>query len=193
MTLPTASHPAIRRVKRQGHAPSIHGNKLWKSSLLLIDYLSKHPPEHTAKVLDAGCGWGPAGIWCARRMGSEVTSMDADDSVFPYLNAVAEINKVQTTPLKSRFEKLTTRQLADYDILIAADVCFWDDLVRPVGNMVNRAVNAGVKLIVIADPERSPFLEMAERAVDKHCGELLDWKVGKPHEASGALLVIQNA
>lgn len=191
--MPTASHPAIRRVKRQGVQPSIHGDKLWKSSFLLIDYLNKHRPEHAAKVLDVGCGWGISGIWCAKTLGAEVTSVDADSNVFPYLNAVAAINKVNTKTLTTRFERLSKRQLAEFDMLIAADICFWDELVNPVGNMINRAVEAGVKHILIADPERSSFFNMAERCVDKHCAELVEWKTSRPTTARGAILVVENA
>ncbi len=189
----TASHPAIRRIKRQGTHPAIHGNKLWKSSALLIDYLHKHPPAHAARVMDAGCGWGISGIWCAKKLGSEVTSVDADPNVFPYLDEVARANKVQTRHWVRRFEQISTRQLADFDMLIAADVCFWDELVKPVSNLVNRAVKAGVKHIYIADPERSTFLDMADKAVDKHCGELIDWRTRGSVEARGAILAIENA
>lgn len=191
--MPTASHPAIRRVKRQGVEPAIHGNKLWKSSFLLIDYLNKNRPEHSTNVLDVGCGWGISGIWCARKLNSNVTSVDADTSVFPYLEAVAELNKVKTLTLGSRFEKLGKRQLAEFDMLIAADICFWDELVKPVNNMINRAVDAGVKHIVIADPERSSFFDMAELCINKHCAELVEWKTSNPVSARGALLVIENA
>ncbi len=107
--MPTASHPAIRRLKRQGIEPSIHGNKLWKSSCLLIDYLKKHPPEHRKRVIDVGCGWGISGIWCAQQFGSKVTSVDADPDVFPFLQATADINGVETRERVSRFEKLSTR------------------------------------------------------------------------------------
>jgi predicted nicotinamide N-methyase len=191
--MPTASHPAIRRVKRRGVHPSIHGNKLWKSSCLLMDYLNKNRPEHAARVIDVGCGWGVSGIWCAKTLGSEVTSVDADPDVFPFLEATAELNGVSLTRKVSRFEKLTTRQLAEFDMLIAADICFWDELVNPVYNMVNRAVKAGVKHILIADPERSPFFEMAERCVTRHCADIVDWKTRAPIQASGAIMVIENA
>ncbi len=193
MIMPTSSHPAIRRVRRQGLQPSIHGNKLWKSSCLLLDYLGKHTPEHHARVLDVGCGWGIAGLWCAARLGAEVTSMDADPDVFPYLDAVAELNGVRSRHLVKRFEQLTSRELAQYDLLIAADICFWDEMVKPVTNLVNRAVKAGVKHIVIADPERSTFLEMAQSCVDRHCAELLPWRCRGSVEARGALMVIENA
>jgi predicted nicotinamide N-methyase len=193
VVMPRASHPEIRRIKRQGNHPSIHGNKLWKSSCLLIDYLHNNPPAHCRSVIDVGCGWGISGIWCARKLGAEVTSMDADPDVFPYLEATAAINKVETDPLVSRFEKLKTRQLADFDMLIAADICFWDELVDPVYNMINRAVKAGVKHILVADPERPTFFEMAERCVDKHCADIVEWETRSPIKASGAIMVIENA
>ena len=191
--MPTASHPDIRKVKREGVYPSIHGNKLWKSSCLLIDYLNRHRPEHSGSVIDVGCGWGVSGIWCAKTLGSRVTSVDADPDVFPFLQASASLNGVETTSLVSRFEKLSTRQLAQFDMLIAADICFWDELVNPVYNMVNRAVKAGVKHILIADPERSTFFEMAERCVDRHCADIVEWQTRSPVKARGAIMVIENA
>ena len=191
--MPTGSHPAIRRVKRQGVYPSIHGNKLWKSSCLLMDYLNKNRPQHSGSVIDVGCGWGATGIWCAKTLDSRVTSMDADPDVFPFLQATAELNKVQTTHLVSRFEQLSTKKLSQFDMLVAADICFWDELVKPVTNMVNRAVKAGVKHILIADPERPTFYEMAERCADKHCAEIIDWKTRSSIKASGAIMVIENA
>jgi predicted nicotinamide N-methyase len=192
VTLPTAGHKVIRRVKREGHEPSIHGTKLWRSSFLIMDYLHKHPPEAANSVLDAGCGWGITGIWCAKKLGASVVSLDADPAVFPYLNAVAKLNKVSTTPLVRRFEALKKPQLADFDLLVAADVCFWDDLVKPVGKLIDRAVDAGVGQIVIADPERPTFHEMAEKAVNRHGGDLIHWSLKGKLKATGALLVINN-
>ena len=193
ITMPRSSHPMIRKVKREGNYPSIHGNKLWKSTCLIMDYLKQNPPEYANTVIDVGCGWGASGIWCAKKLGSEVTSMDADPDVFPFLDVAAELNGVETTQLVSRFEKLTTRQLSQFDMLIAADICFWDELVDPVFKMVNRAVKAGVKHILIADPERPTFHEMAERCVERHCAELVEWETRKPIKAKGAIMVIHNA
>ncbi len=191
--MPTSAHPAIRRVRRSGASPSIHGNKLWKSSCLLIDYLQKNPPEYHHRVLDVGCGWGIAGIWCAKHFDARVTSVDADPDVFPYLNAVAALNGVTTRTLVRRFEKISTRELQQYDMLIAADICFWDELADVVYRLINRAIKAGVKHILIADPERAPFLEMAESCIDRHAAELVDWRTRGSVEARGALLVIENA
>lgn len=189
----TSSHPDIRRVKRGDAQPSIHGNKLWRSSFLLIDYLKKHPLQPCARVMDAGCGWGTSGIWCAKSLDAEVTAVDADPDVFPYLQANAAANGVSITPVARRFEQITTRQLKDFDLLIAADICFWDELVSPVYNLVKRAVKAGVKRIVIADPGRSPFVEVARRCEARYGADIIDWRTRRPLPASGSLLVIENA
>jgi predicted nicotinamide N-methyase len=193
VTMPTSSHPVIRQLRRQGVNPSIHGNKLWKSSRLLIDYMHKNRPTHCKTVLDVGCGWGISGIWCAKSLGAQVTSVDLDPNVFPFLEASASLNGVTTTPLVSSFEKLSSKQLSKFDMLIAADICFWDELVDPVVKMVNRAVKAGVKQIIIADPERSTFFDMAQRCEDRHCSEVIEWKTRSPVKARGALMVLENA
>lgn len=192
--MPTSSHPAIRRVKRKDINPSIHGNKLWKSSCLLIDYLEKNPLEQCRSVIDVGCGWGVSGIWCAKTLGAQVTSVDADAHVFPYLNTVAALNGVTTTPLVSRLEQLSAEQLSQFDMLIAADICFWDELAEPVSKLVDRAVEAGVKRILIADPERAPFFVMADHCMEKHYAEVIDWRAkGASITAQGALMLIENA
>ena len=192
VVLPYSGHASIRAVKRAGHEPSIHGTKLWKSSCLIIDYLNKNTPARTRRVLDAGCGWGVTGIWCAKQWGAETLSMDADPAVFPYLNAVAALNGVATQSWVSRFEKVTQKDLKDIDVLVGGDICFWDELVKPVGKMIDRAIAAGVGTIVIGDPERPTFHEMAERAIEKHGGQLLDWRLSGTVKATGALLVIHN-
>ena len=193
VVMPTAGHKVIRRVKRAGHEPSIHGTKLWKSSCLIIDYLHKNPPEYASTVLDAGCGWGVTGIWCAKKLGAAVVSMDADPAVFPYLEAVAELNKVSTSPMVNRFEKLRKSQLSGIDLLVGGDICFWDELVKPVNKMIDKAIDAGVKQIIIADPERPTFHTMAEKAIHKHGGDLINWSISGKVKATGALLVINNA
>ena len=58
--------------------------------------------------------------------------------------------------------------------------------------MINRAIDAGVGTIVIGDPERPTFHEMAERAIQTHGGELLNWRISGAVKATGALLVIHN-
>ena len=188
----TSQHKAIRRIKRQQQAPSIHGNKFWGSSYLLMDYLQENPPQTASKVLELGCGWGLAGIHCAKRYQADVTGIDADSAVFPYLHAQAQHNGVAINTRQQYFEKITSQQLAEYDVIIAADICFWDELADTVFKLIKRACNAGVGKIVIADPERPPFFDMAARCVDQFYGELEHRAVDQPRHASGCLLIIEN-
>ena len=189
----TSQHRDIRRIKREQEAPSIHGNKFWGSSYLLMDYLQQNPPAQGCKVLELGCGWGLAGIHCAKFYQAEVTGVDADDAVFPYLQLHAEHNAVKIKTVKQYFEKITSKQLAQYDLIIAADICFWDELADTVYKLINRACKAGVGKVIIADPERPPFFNMAERCMDKFYGELEHWSVDEPRRASGCLLIIENS
>lgn len=187
-----ASHPALRKLRRQGEIPSIHGNKNWPSADLLMDFLSEQRPRRGARVMDVGCGWGLAGIYCAVHHRARVTAIDADDAVFPYLQLHAELNDVRINTLRSRFEKITGAQLSEIDLLVATDVCFWDELVKPWQNLIRRALNAGVKRIVIADPERSPFFTLAEHCIERYDAELLDWRSKRHPRIRGSVLQIRG-
>ena len=189
----TAKHKELIKLKKNSQQPSIHGNKFWGSSYLIMDYLQENPPPKGCKVLEIGCGWGLAGIHCAANYRAKVTGVDADDAVFPFLHLHAKHNDVTIKTLQRRFEKITGKQLAEYDLIIGADICFWDELADVVYKLVRRACKAGVDKIIIADPERSPFYSMAERCVDKLYAEIEPRKVKKPKRASGALMVIENA
>lgn len=192
LDVPYASHPAVRALKRQGYAPSIHGTKLWGASQVLIDYLSSKSTTSPKTVIDAGCGWGLAGIWCAKKFDAAVGSLDADPDVMPYLELTAQLNDTAVTPIVGRFEDLNADILSATDLLIGADICFWDELVDPVVAMISMAIESGTKQIIIADPQRAPFLSVCERVLEDFGGELLEWRAEGTRTA-GALLVIDNA
>lgn len=187
-----ATHPAMRQLRREGHVPSIHGNKHWPSADLLMDYLDAHRPKKRARVLDVGCGWGLAGIYNAVNHRAKVTAVDADPAVFPYLQAHAELNGVKIACRRSRFEGLKKADLAEFDLLVATDVCFWDELVPLWRRLIKRALAAGVKRIVIADPQRAPFFELAEHCIKRHDAELLDWKSDRYPRIGGSILEIRQ-
>jgi predicted nicotinamide N-methyase len=190
-------HKDIRRLKKEAEEPSIHGNKFWGSSYLIMDYLENNPIKKKSRVLELGCGWGLAGIHCAKHFNAEVTGVDADDAVFPYLHLHAQHNGVNVKTQKTYFEKISTKELANYDVIIGADICFWDELGDVLYNLINRAIKAGVKKIIIADPEREPFFTLAECCIKKnnssqYHAEVESWSVDLPRRASGSLLIIES-
>jgi predicted nicotinamide N-methyase len=184
-------HPEIRRLKRL-HTPSVHGNKHWVSSWLLMDYLRRYPLPKGSRVMEIGCGWGLAGIYCAKKFNAIVTGVDIDPEVFPYLRLHADINKVKVDTLHQKFNKLKEDDLQDIDVVIGADICFWDKMVFPLKRFIRRALNAGVQLVIIADPARSPFQKLSKYFVKKGTGETLDWHVQRPRNIQGQLLKINN-
>ncbi len=187
--LMTAKHPEIKRLKKQ-YPTSIHGDKFWSSSYLLMDYLNDNPPKKKTKILEIGCGWGLTAIYCTKKFGCKVTGVDADPDVFPYLQAHAELNDVKIKQLVKKFEKLDVKTLSKYDMIIGGDICFWDELNDTLFDLFKRAKKAGVKKAVIADPQRQPFIDLCARLDDHFTHEVWDWELPEPTPADGDILVV---
>jgi predicted nicotinamide N-methyase len=185
----TSKHPTVRKLKKE-YPTSIHGNKFWSSSYLLMDYLNDNPPKKRNRILEIGCGWGLTAIYCSKKFGCKVTGVDADPDVFPYLNAHAEINEVQIDTLVRKFEKLDVKTLSNYDIIIGGDICFWDELNDTLFKLFKRAKKAGVKQAIIADPQRQPFVDLCARLDDHFTHEVWDWELPEPTPANGDILVV---
>lgn len=188
LTILKNSHSSIRKLRAETGYPSIHGNKFWKSTFLLMDYLREHPPKRRSRILEIGCGWGLGGIFAAKTFHAKVTALDADDTVFPYLQHHADLNGVKVETWKCRYEKVSKQHLASFDYVIAADICFWDSMVNPLYNLVRRAHQVGDLRVIMTDPGRPTFRAMAERCVDKLGAQFGDWAVPHPYNASGLVL-----
>ncbi|MCG6916830.1 MAG: methyltransferase [Deltaproteobacteria bacterium] len=186
-----SQHPEIRKLKHF-NAPSVHGNRLWKSTWLLMDYLHRRGLPKDVRVMEVGCGWGLLGIYCAKKYGVKVTSVDVDPEVIPYLKLHARINEVDIATVRKDFDGLRTKHLQKIDVLIGADICFWDTLVKPLKNLILRALRARVKQVLISDPGRPPFEEVAEYFISKKGGEILDWTAQRPRRSEGRILKIGN-
>jgi predicted nicotinamide N-methyase len=182
-------HPAVRRLKKNS-TPSVHGNKHWPSAWMLMSYLRKNPLPLGARVMEIGAGWGLTGIYCARVFDAEVTAVDLDPEVFPYLQLHAEVNRVEVEFLQLDFDRITGRHLQKVDILIGSDICFWDSMIGPMRRLLTRAIRAGVIRILIADPGRSPFEAVAGYFVRRNLGTIVDWTTRSPRIIKGRILVI---
>ena len=183
-------HKAIRDLKRL-HRPSFHGFRVWPSSWLLIDYLKFIPFASCSKILDIGCGWGLAGIYCAKNHSSIVTCVDRDPEVFPYVHLHAKINNVDITTLGKGFEELSGKQIKSHEIMIGADICFWEEMVEVLISLILRAFESGIKKVVIADPGRTPFESLGRYFIDQGKGKVMNWEVNHPHYIQGRILIIK--
>jgi predicted nicotinamide N-methyase len=188
-----SNHPGVRRLKRQQQGHSAHGNKVWRSSFVLMDYLTTHPPEAQSKVLDIGCGWGLTGLFLAKQYNAVVTGLDIDESVAPFLALQADINQCTMDFQARGFETLTKTELALYQTLIGTDICFWDELTQPLFDLLKLALSAGVERMIIADPGRPPFWDLVDRAVQALDAEVVTRRIYEPWQTEKYLLVIEQA
>lgn len=170
--------------------PLEHGHKIWASSWMLIDYLQTYQPDLQVRVLDFGCGWGVTGIYCAKEFEAAVTWADIDAAVLPYLNLMAESNKVDVNFLNLGVEQVRRPLLRNIDMVVASDICFCDTLIDPLRRLINRAKAACVKQILISDPGRWPFEELADHFLNQRGVELIEWQSRIPRKTEGKILKI---
>ncbi|GAB1259023.1 hypothetical protein NBRC116494_35250 [Aurantivibrio plasticivorans] len=192
VTLLESKHKTVKKLEKH-YQPSIHGHKTWSSSFLLMDYLMHtRLLKQRQRVLELGCGWGPAAIFCAAHADCKVTGLDRDEEVFPFLEVQAALNDVEVSTIKKGFEQVSKPLLKNYDLVFGTDVCFWDELVPMHFKLIKRALDAGVKNIIYTDPGRSTFYELAEKCKVKFNVEYLDWYSTEPDYFEGYILHIKN-
>ena len=188
----TSQHRIVRRLKKR-YAPSIHGNKAWKSSFLLMDYFMHYPFRRGAEVIEIGCGWGPASVFCARRFKAHVLGIDLDRDVFPFLEMLAGLNEVEIETRQMDYAKIDRDLLSTKRILMGSDICFWDKLVDPLFRLITRALESGVQRIVITDPGRPTFYELADRCAKNFDRVTLrSWYAVEPNRATGEVLEVRG-
>jgi 2-polyprenyl-3-methyl-5-hydroxy-6-metoxy-1,4-benzoquinol methylase len=155
-----------------------------------MDYFRHNGLPSGSRILEVGCGWGLASIYCAKKHKAKATGADIDRNVLPYGMFHAEINNVKVDFIQRGFEQLRKKDLEKYDIILGADICFWDHMTDMLKNLILRAKRAGVKQVYISDPIRSPFESLCEYFNEKRGGEVLDWIAPEPREILGQILKI---
>ena len=174
------NHPAVKKIKRQQSGHTAHGNKIWRSNFVLMDYLSTYPPNQNSKILDIGCGWGLTSIYLAKIFEAKVTASDIDPNVEAFLRLHSSINKCDIKFQIKAFQDYSEQDLSHYDAIVSSDICFWDELVEPLIKFINRAKCSGVKNVYIADPGRPPFGRYAISALERTMPKLLQEKYMSP-------------
>ena len=185
-----STHPGVRKLKRAQNSHSAHGNKVWRSSFVLMDYLTTYPPETQSRVLDIGCGWGLTGLFLAKQYNAQVTGIDIDSSVQPFLALQSQVNQCQMGFQERDFTSLRSEELTQYQLIIGTDICFWDELSQPLFDLIERSLNAGVERIIFADPGRPPFWSLAELCVQKLDASVFTRRIYEPWKTEKYLLVV---
>jgi len=193
IVLPKSQHPLVRKLRRAGYEPSLHGNKVWRTSTVLMDYLLAHPPRKNARIMDIGCGWGALSTFMAVHFNARVSAVDADASLQPYVEMVATLNAVSRVEfIARRFENITQRDLTGIHTLVGSEICFWDEMTKPLYNLIRRALRAGVKRILIADPGRPPFLNLVDLCVDKLDADMFGHTITQPVKSEKFILQVRG-
>jgi predicted nicotinamide N-methyase len=188
-----SSHPGVRRLKRQQKGyNSAHGNKVWRSSFVLMDYLTTYPPEENTQVLDIGCGWGLTGLFLAKKYGAQVTGIDIDASVAPFLALQASINDCQIDFQARGFESLSAEELTAFSTIVGTDICFWDELTEPLFELIGLALESGVEHIMIADPGRPPFWDLVDLCMQNFSAEVVTRRIYQPWKTEKFILSIEQ-
>ena len=185
------NHPVIKALREEMPEPVIHGHKVWDSSLLIMDYLENNPVEKQSRIMELGCGWGVLSAYCAKTFDAKVIGVDADEHVFPFLDVHADLNGVEIKNKVCKFEKLKKSQLGKQDLIVGGDVCFWDELTEALYTTIKKSVKAGAGKIIIADPGRSPFFNLAKRCKKEFGAKKIEWDIYYPKRATGYLLIIE--
>lgn len=174
------------------NAPEIHGDKVWASSYFIMDFLDDNPPAENASIMEIGCGWGALSLYCAKKFKAKVLATDADKNVFPFLKLHADENSVKVKTKVSKYEKISDATLAKQDLIVGGDICFWDELVDPLYDTIKRAMANGVQTVIIGDPGRPPFHDLAARCKKDFRAFLIPYGVSDPANYDGYLLVVSN-
>jgi predicted nicotinamide N-methyase len=103
------------------------------------------------------------------------------------------VNQCEINFQAGSFENLSLSELSAYDLMIAADICFWDEMIDPLLDLFSSALSAGVKRIVIADPGRPPFWLLCEHAVETLNAEIVTRRIYEPWRTEKFILVIERA
>jgi len=180
----------VRKLKSQQSGHCAHGNKVWRSGYVLVDYLETQPLEKKTFALEIGCGWGLVGLYLNKFQEISVNAVDIDSKVMAYHQLHNTVNECQVNFEVCNFEKISGHKLAKYQYVLGSDICFWDELTQPLFELIQRAKESGVKKILISDPGRPPFWALEELCAQKFKSEVISRRIEKPWKTEKYILVI---
>ncbi|MCK5883801.1 MAG: class I SAM-dependent methyltransferase [Bacteriovoracaceae bacterium] len=171
----TGSHPKIRAHYLAGNRPTEFGNKVWATSLVLLNYLHERNFDlKNKRVLEIGCGQGLLGVYLAQEFDCQVTCSDLDPHVLPIAQLHAELNGVVIQTRVASFNDLKETDLKEFDLIIGAEVCYSEQVAQDIISLIKRSFASGVSHILIADPGRPDFDDCIEYCGRNSTSQIID-------------------
>ena len=174
--IPLSSDKQIQKIKRKNKKPISHGNKVWNSSLTIIDFLSRYNLQNINTAVDIGCGWGVV-LAYLQKQGLDCGGIDIDKSMQDYVDVVNKINKTNVDVLYLDYTELPKEVFTKIDLVIGCDICYWEGHVQNIVDLVKKAKCP----VLIADPGRDTFWELTQQVK----GNLHDITLTKPRAVHG--------
>tara|TARA_Y100001973_G_C5130924_1_gene297735 strand:+ start:396 stop:983 length:588 start_codon:yes stop_codon:yes gene_type:complete len=161
--IPTSAHPEIKKLKKKYNVHSLHGNKVWNSTFVLIDLLDQCSFLNE-NVADLGCGWGVLSSYLQKK-GASVTGYDADKTVKPYFDLVSKLMDVN--PKFKNIDIFSKDLPMSHDVYIACDVCFWEGQIDNWITLIEEIVYQD-KQLIMCDPGRESFWDLLKKCQVPH-------------------------
>lgn len=182
------NHPDVAKLLQDGFQPSDFGSRIWRSSYLLIDYLSNNSLPNTHKAMELGCGWGLAGTYLQKTFDVDVTAIDCDADVFPFQQLLCRHNGISMHTRHCSLSGLCKHDLRDIDLMIGADICYSAGNALDIEKLCDHMTRQqGVELI-LADNGRPPFWDLARRLKRHFSVELMPVTLELPTAVNGHIL-----
>ncbi|BFZ53271.1 Methyltransferase-like protein 23 [Savitreella phatthalungensis] len=158
----------------------ITGHRTWEASLSLTDLLVSDPALIKDKcVLELGAGLGLLTCVCAKLGASSVTATDGEPSVVAKLKLTAERNMLEhiITAEKLEFGQDSLLERKKWDVVLAADVAYEDELIKDVLRTLRRLLDNSQPLVIFAATRRRPetmsFLRSTSNAMGLRLQQVL--------------------
>ena len=155
--IPMSSHPEIKKLKKHYNVHSMHGNKVWNSTLVFLDAFDEVNVKGKT-FADLGCGWGAMSCYLQKK-GGIVTGFDQDETVKPYFDLMCKL--MDSNPKFVQQDIFDDTLPMDFDVYIACDVCFWKNQVDCWIELIDKLAFHN-KQLIMCDPGRQSFWELVD-------------------------------